>query len=121
MRTVYCQKWGRAVAPTDDRYVLSDRIRPGNVLHVMNCFAYAPEREANDSICVCVRSGGQDVCIRHRAGAVAKEGMSALNHFLVGEGDQVVAYFPDSDTGDTIELCLNGFLVPVAVWREAPF
>jgi hypothetical protein len=121
MRIVFCQKWGRTVAATDDRYVKSDRIRPGYVLHVMSCFAHAPEREALDVLKLCVRSGGQDVCIRSRAANLAKTGMSALNSFLVGEGDQVMAYFPDSDTGDTIELCINGFLIPIVEWRESPF
>ena len=121
MRIVFCQKWGRTVAATDDRYVKSDRIRPGYVLHVMSCFAHAPEREALDVLKLCIRSGGQNVCIRSRAANLAKTGMSALNPFLVGEGDQVLAYFPDSDTGDTIELCLNGFLTPIEEWLESPF
>lgn len=121
MRTVYCQKWGRTVAATDDRYVKSDRIKPGYVLHVMSCFVHAPERAAGDVLRLCVRSGGQDVCIRNRAANLAKTGMSTLNPFLVGEGDQVLAYFPDADQGDTIELCINGFLMPIAEWREPPF
>lgn len=121
MRTVYCEMWGRTVAATDDKYVKSDRIKPGYVLHVMSCFAYAPEREANDLLSIFVRSGGQDVCIRSRTASLAKNGMSALNPFLVGEGDQVMAYFPDADTTDTIKLCINGFLIPVAEWRETPY
>lgn len=121
MRTVYCRKFGRAVAATDDRIVLSERIKPGYVLAVMSCFAYAPEAASGDVLCVRVRSGGEDVCIRYRGTPAIKRGMSTLNHFLVGEGDQVVGCFPDSDTGDTIELCINGFLIPVAEWREIPF
>lgn len=117
MRTVYCESWGRTVASTDDRYVFSDRIKAGEVLHVMTCFAGAPEREANDVIEIGVRSGGKDICLRHRAGSLAKNGMSTLNEFLVGEGDQVFAYFPDADTGDRIELCVHGYLMPVAEWR----
>lgn len=117
MRIVYCESWGRKVAATDDLYVLSDRIKPGYVLHVMTCFAYAPEREAADIIQLAVRSGGKDICLRHRAGSLAKNGMSALNEFLVGEGDQILAYFPDADTGDEIALCVNGYLMPVAEWR----
>lgn len=119
MRTIYCESWGRAVAATDDRYVLSDRVRHGHVLHVKTCFAGAPEREANDVIEIGIRSGGKDICLRHRAGSLAKNGMSTLNEFLVGEGDQVIAYFPDADTGDEIHLCVNGFLVPLEEWRTA--
>lgn len=121
MRYVYCEKRGRNVAATDDRYVYSDRVRPGNVLHVMSCFAGAPEREAADLITMGVESGGENVCIRSRAGTAAKDGMSALNPFLVGEGDRVFAYFPDADEGDDIHLCLNGFMAPLAIWRAASF
>ena len=117
MRTVYCESWGRKVAAVDDRYVLSDRVKTGHVLHVLTCFAGAPEREANDVIAIGIRSGGKDICLRHRAGSLAKNGMSTLNEFLVGEGDQILAYFPDSDTGDEIYLCVNGFLVPANEWR----
>lgn len=121
MRTIFCEKYGRIVAAVDDRIILSDRIRPGYVLHVMSCFAYAPDSASGDVLCVRVRSGGQDVCIRYRGTPAVKRGMSTLNHFLVGEGDQIVGCFPDSDEGDTIELCINGFLMPVSEWRENPF
>jgi len=47
--------------------------------------------------------------------------MSTLNHFLVGEGDQIIGCFPDSDEGDTIELCVNGFLILTKEWRKSPF
>jgi len=121
MRTVFCEKYGREVAAVDNRLVKSDRIRPGYVLHVMNCYAYAPESETNDVICILVRSGGQDICVRYRGTPAVKRGLSALNEFLVGEGDQIIGCFPNSDEGDTIELCINGFLMPVSEWRENPF
>jgi len=118
MKRVYCEKWGRKVAATDDRLVKSDRIRPGEILHVMSCFAYAPEVASGDVLCVNVRSGGQDVCVRYRGSPATKRGMSVLNPFLVGEGDEVIGCFPDSDTGDTIQLCIIGVLYSLDEWRK---
>lgn len=118
MKLVYCEKWGRKVAAVDDRLVKTDRIKPGQVLHVMSCFAYAPELSKDDVLCVVVRSGGKDVCVRYRGSPAIKRGMSILNPFLVGEGDQVIGCFPDSDVGDTIELCIIGVLYSLDEWRK---
>jgi hypothetical protein len=118
MRIVFCEQWGRLVAASDNLYVKADKVKPGYLLHVMSCYAYAPERESGDAVHIIVRSGGQDVHVRSRSEGTASLGLSAMNPFLVGEGDQVMAYFPDADTGDTIELHVNGFLLPVKEWRQ---
>jgi len=44
--------------------------------------------------------------------------MNALNDFFVGEGDQVFAYFPDSDNTNTIELHVIGTIMTVDEWRQ---
>lgn len=118
MRQVYARKWTETVTASHSKYVFSDRVDPGRVLHVYNCFAHAPDRGLSEIIQLGVRSGGQDVLLRSRAGAIAKEGMSALNEFFVGEGDQVFAYFPASDEGDTIELDIIGVLYYLKDWRK---
>ena len=115
---VYAEKWSETVDASHSRYVFSDKIKPGYMLHVHNCFAHAPERAANDIIHLGIRNGGQDILVRGRGGAVAKEGMSALNDFFVGEGDQVYGYFPDSDNTDTIELHVIGVIMTLDVWRQ---
>ena len=120
MKQIYCEKWSETVETSHSKYVFSDRVRPGHVLHVHNCYAHAPEREVADITWLGVRNGGQDILVRARGGAVAKEGMSALRDFYVGEGDQVFAYFPDSDNTDTIELHVIGIMFTLDEWRKIP-
>lgn len=118
MKQIYAEKWSETVDASHSKYVISDRVKPGHMLHVHNCYAHAPEREVSDIIRMGVRNGGQDIIVRARGGAIAKEGMSALNEFYVGEGDQVFAYFPDSDNTDTIELHVIGILMTLDEWRQ---
>lgn len=118
MKRVYAEKWSKTAETAPEKYVLSDRIKPGTILHVHNCYAHAPERETSDIIHLGVRNGGQDILVRARGGAIAKEGMSALNDFFVGEGDQVFAYFPDAYDTHTIELHVIGVLMSLDVWRQ---
>jgi len=120
MKQIYCEKWSETVDASHSKYIFSDRVKTGHVLHVHNCFAHAPEREVNDISWLGVRNGGQDILVRARGGAVAKEGMSALRDFYVGEGDQVFAYFPDSDNTDTIELHVIGIMFTLDEWRKIP-
>lgn len=118
MKQVYCEKWSETVGASHSKYVLSDKIPPGNMLHVHNCYAHAPEREVADIIRIGVRNGGQDILVRAHGGVTAKEGTCSLNDFFVGEGDQVFAYFPDSDSTDTIELHVIGILYSLDEWRK---
>jgi len=119
MALLYSERWSETVDASHSKYVFSDRVRAGHVLHVHTCFAHAPEREANDIIKLGVRNGSADVLVRARGGAIAKEGLSALRDFSVGEHDRVFAYFPDSDNGDTIELHINGCLKTLEEWRAS--
>ncbi|MBA7494447.1 hypothetical protein ES702_05023 [subsurface metagenome] len=118
MRRVYIEKWSETVDAAHSKYVFSDRVDPGYVLHVHSCYAHAPQRAANAIIWLGVRDGVKDVLVRARGGAIAKEGMSALRDFFVGEGDQVFAHFPDSVGGNTIELHVIGCLISLDEWRE---
>ena len=118
MKQVYCEKWSETVDASHSKYVFSDKIPPGHMLHVHNCFAWAPDREQNDLVRIGVRNGGVDVLVRVRASRLDNYGLSAYNGFFVGEGDQVYAYFPDADNTDTIELHVIGILMTLDEWRE---
>ena len=120
MKQIYCEKWSETVDASHSKYVFSDRVKPGHILHVHNCYAHAPERAINDITWLGVRNGGQDILVRARGGAIAKEGMSALNDFYVGEGDQAFAYFPDADNTNTVELHVIGVLYTLDEWRKIP-
>lgn len=118
MRRLYLEKWSEEVDAAHSKYIFSERVDPGWILHVHNCYAHAPERDTSDIIMLGVRTGVKEVLVRSRGGAVAKEGMSSLNDFFVGEGNDIFAYFPDSDTGDTIELHVIGCLISLDEYRE---
>lgn len=118
MRQIYSRSFTVAFATGDSGYVLSERIDPGWVLHVLSCSAYSPEREASDDVIIGVRNGGQDVVITAQAPLAAQRGVDAPNDFFVGEGDQVFAYFPDVDSTDSIGIHLNGVLVRREEWED---
>jgi len=117
MRRMYIDSWSEKLIAGHSGYVFSERVRTGEVLHVQNCYAHAPQRGVNDIIWLGVRNGSKDVLVRARGGKIEKEGMSALNDFLVGEGDQVFAYFPDAEDDDTGELHIIGVLYDLKSWR----
>lgn len=117
MRRIYIEKWCDVLTATHSRYVFSDTVDAGWILHVHNCYAHAPERKINDIIWLGVRLGGKDVLIRSRGGSKEKEGMSALRDFFVGELNQIFAYFQDAAVGDSIELHVVGCLIPLADFR----
>jgi len=117
MSQIYTEKWSEIIVTDHTKYVLSDRIPTGHILHVMNCFGYAPEISANEQARIGVRNGGVDVYVRVRDAESRNRGLSALNEFLVGEGDQIFAYFPDAINTETIELHVIGELFRLEEWR----
>lgn len=118
MRILYTESWSEKLGADHSKYIFSDRIPQGHVLHVHTCFAHAPEREATELIHLGVRNGGKDILVRARGPAVAAEGMSARRDFFVGEGDQIFAYFPSAAENDTIELHIIGHLMAFKDWRD---
>ena len=118
MRQMYIECWSETIDASHSKYVYSDRVPTGHVLSVMSCYAHSPDGAIADIVMIGVQSGGKKCMVRSRGKDLAKEGMSALNTFLVGEGDQVFAYFPDAGSTDTVELHVNGIIIPAKEWRE---
>jgi len=118
MRQIYSRSFTVTFSTGGSGYVFSEKIDPGYVLHVHSCFAYAPEREANDDIVIGIRNGGQDVILFAVAPAATQRGADVTRDFYVGEGDQVFAYFPDVDNTDTIGINLNGELMTRVDWEK---
>jgi len=118
MRQVYLNKWCETPNTAPSKYVYSDVVKPGYVLHVHTCFAHDPERAANEIITMGILDAGRQIILRSRGCAIAKEGMSALKDFFVGEGDKIFAYFPDATGDDPIELHVVGVLLSLDEWRE---
>ena len=117
MSQIYAEKWSEVIETGHTKHVLTDRVKTGLILHVKNCFAYSAEVTVNEKVFIGVRNGGIDVYVRVRATESKNTGLSALNDFLVGEGDQVFAYFPSANNADTIELNIIGELFRLEEWR----
>lgn len=118
MRQVYSRSFTVTFLTGDSGYVFSEKIDPGWILLVLSCCAYAPERELSDDVIVGIRNGGQDIILTAQAPLAAQRGVDTPTGFLVGESDQVFAYFPDADNGDSLGIHLNGFLVPLEEWDK---
>ena len=118
MKEIYCSMWSEVLDQAHDRYVWSEKIPNGTVLHVMNCFGHAPEREANDIAQIGIQNGATKVIIRCRKWNVAGEGVSAFRDFYIGEYDKIYGYFPDADDTDTIELHVTGVLMTRDEFRQ---
>ena len=99
-------------------YVFSDKVEPGYIIHVHSCFAYSPEREANDHILIGIRNGGQDTVLIAQATLAVQLGSNTPTDFFLGEGDQVYAYFSDVDNNDHIGIHLNGVIMTLEDWEK---
>jgi hypothetical protein len=118
MRQLYTRGWNIVWHTGDSKYVFSERIDAGWILHVHSAFCYAPERDASDKITLGIHNGGDDIILRAQATLAVQLGMEATNDFFIGEGDQVFAYFADVENNDTIGIHLNGVLIPRIEWES---
>jgi hypothetical protein len=120
MRQIYCRSFTVTFTTGDSGYVFAEKIDPGQILHVHACFAYAPEREANDNIVIGVRNGGQDIVLIATATLAVQRGANTPTDFFIGEGDQLYAYFPNVDNTDSIGIHINGVLMSREEWEDMP-
>lgn len=118
MRQVYNRSFAVTFSTGDSGYVFADRIEPGFILHVLSCSAYSPEREASDDVIIGIRNGGEDLILTAQAPLAAQMAVDTPTEFIVGESDQVFAYFPDADNGDSISLHINGELHYRKDWEK---
>lgn len=118
MRQIYSRSFTVTWLTGDSGYVFSEKIDPGYVLHVLSCSAYSPERELSDDVVIGIRNGGQDIILTAQAPLAAQRGVDTPTDFYVGESDQVFAYFPDVDNGDSIGIHLNGILLTLPEWEK---
>ena len=117
MRQLFAHTWSETIEASRSKYVYSDRVQPGKILHVHSCCALSPQGEVTDLVKVGIRNGGQKTVITSKPVTIVGEGISTPMDFFLGEGDQVFGYFPSADTTDTIELHVIGVLVPLKAWK----
>ena len=117
MRQLFAHTWSETIEASSSKYVYSDKIQPGQILHVHSCCAHSPQGEVTDLVMIGIRNGGQKNLITSKPVTVVGEGIDSPQTFFLGEGDQVYGYFPSADTTDTIELHVVGVLVPLKAWK----
>ena len=111
MKQIFKRTWTETFVTGGSGYVLTDPVKPGEVLEVLSLFAYAPEREASDEIKVGIRSGGNEYLVADEKLSGTEDGLQVGVSFYLGEGDRLFAYFPDADNGDEMGIMVVGALM----------
>jgi len=118
VRYLYQRHWTEKITQAHDRRIYSERVKPGWILAVHYCYLHLPEAKANDVATIFIDIGGEELVLRSRARDAAKQGMSALRPFHVGEHRRVIGHAPDADSGNTISLSLCGEMIPLRKWKR---
>jgi len=118
MRQILSRRYAVTWTTGASAYVYSEQVPPGYVVHVKSCAGYSEQRDASDDIILGYTDGGEKIIVTAMATLAAQMGITASRDFYVGEGDKVFAYFPDVENNDTIELHINGTLLPIADFEK---
>lgn len=116
VRYLYQRHWTEIVTSGHSLEVRSERVKPGKILHVHSCYLHVPESAKNDVVAIYLVHGAQRHVLRSRARDQAKQGMSVLLPFHVGEHQYILGYAPDADVGDEITLGLCGAMMELKKW-----
>jgi len=101
-----------------DKRVYGERVKAGWILKVLTCFLHMPNAADNDVAEILIDTAGQELEIRSRARDKAKQGMSALNPFYVGEYQRVVGQTSRIAKDEQICLTVIGEMIPLKKWRK---
>ncbi|MBA7493985.1 hypothetical protein ES702_04551 [subsurface metagenome] len=101
-----------------DKRVYGERVKPGWILKVLTCFLHLPDSEMNDVAFLLVDDGGRELEIRSRARDKAKQGMSALNPFYVGEYQRIIGQTSRFEENEHMCLTVIGEMIPLNKWRK---
>ena len=118
MRLEYQHRVREIVTAGHDKRVYGEYVKPGLILNVISCFLHMPDSKINDVATLYVERPGLHLEIRSRARDAAKQGMSSLNPFYVGEGQRVVGESLSSGLNDELCLTVIGELIPLRRWRK---
>lgn len=105
-------------ANADDKRVYGERVKAGRILKVLTCFLHMPNAADNDVAEILIDTGGRELEIRSRARDKAKQGMSALNPFYVGEHQRIIGQTSRIAKDERICLTVIGEMVPLKRWRK---
>lgn len=118
MRFEYQYRTTEIITAGHNRRVYSERVDAGWLLTVLSCYLHIPDSKIGHVAEILVSDGAQELEIRSRGRDAAKQGMSTLNPFYVGEYQRVIGHSPDSNLNDKICLTVIGHLTPLWDWRS---
>lgn len=118
MRYLYQNHWTETITVGHSLEVASDRVKAGWLLRVHTCYFHLPNAAKGDVATIFLEHGAQRHVLRSRARDNAKQGMSAILPFHVGEHQRVIGYAPDASVGDVITLGLCGEMVKLRAWKK---
>lgn len=118
MRYLYQNHWSETIVSGHSLEVSSNRIKAGWILHVHSCYLHLPASAKGDVATIYLEHGAQRHVLRSRARDNAKQGMSILLPFHVGEHQRVIGYAPDAGVGDVITLGMCGEMMPLKRWKK---
>jgi len=101
-----------------DNRIYGKRVKPGWILKVLTCFLHLPDSKINDVATLLVDDGGQELEIRSRAREAAKQGLSSLSPFYVGEYQRVIGQTSRFEVMEHMCLTVIGELIPLKKWRK---
>lgn len=118
MRYLYQKHWSETIVSGHSKEVCTDTVKPGWLLYVHSCYFHLPEAKSGDVATIYLQHGAERHVLRSRARDAAKQGMSAILPFHVGEHQCLIGYAPDADNNDTITLGICGEMIPLKKWRR---
>lgn len=118
MRKEYQYHTHKIIKVGDNNRICGERVKAGWILKVLTCYLHMPDSAKGDIAEILINQGSLELEIRARARDAAKQGMSALNPFYVGEYQCIIGYAPDSGVGDEICLTVIGEMIPLKKWRK---
>lgn len=118
MRYLYQRHWTETITAGHSKRVYSDLVKPGWLLEVHYCYLHLPDSKSGHVATIYIETGGEDLVLRSRARDAAKQGMSAIRPFHIGEHRRVYGHAPDANTNDTISLSLCGAMLQLKKWRK---
>ncbi|MBA7647191.1 hypothetical protein ES703_54961 [subsurface metagenome] len=118
MRHEYQYRAIEYYAAGHDKRIYGERVKAGWILKVLTCFLHLPDSKQNDIATILVDDGGQELEIRSRARDAAKQGMSALNPFYVGEYQRIIGQTSRFEATEEMCLTVIGELIPLNKWRK---
>ncbi len=117
-KQVYLKNITRTEVATPTLYTKDERVEPGKLLVILNLSVSWAAMATTEPGCFYIDDGGQKVFLGDDVPAKAGGQASWSGNALVGEGDLIGVYTPDSASADIISFDIVGELWDLKEWEE---